>query len=159
MKEYEFNIRVKEIKSTIDFCEKNGFVLVSKTKQNRKVFENKNNRNIISRITTTWEDDKKNIVWDFKSVNNKSQELKESIESEEMCLNEESVKIAKSMLEVANFELSADNLRTRYIYEKDDVKFEIDDYERPEMKIVAIEGNKEKVDKLCEKLQKEIVKE
>lgn len=156
MKEYEFNIKVKEIQSTINFCKDNGFEFVSKTKQNRVVFENKDNRSVISRITTTWQNDQKTIVWDFKNVNNKSKKLKESIESKELILTEKDVSIAKDMLKVANFELFADNLRTRYVYEKDNVKFEIDDYERPAMKVVAIEGDKQKVDEICIKLQNAI---
>ena len=66
------------------------------------------------------------------------------------------LEILTTEIQVANFELSADNLRTRYVYEKDNVKFEIDDYERPAMKVVAIEGDKQKVDEICIKLQNAI---
>ena len=40
----------------------------------------------------------------------------------------------------------------RYVFEKGDVKFEIDDYTRPEMKVVAIEGEKTQVDKVYQEL-------
>lgn len=71
-----------------------------------------------------------------------------SKESEAMVLDELGIKIARSMLEVMDFEQSAYNLRTRYVFEKGDVKFEIDDYIRPQMKIVATEGDKAQVDEV-----------
>ena len=91
-------------------------------------------------------------VWDFKKVWKNDNLLKVSKESEAMVLDESGIKIARSMLEVMDFEQSADNLRTRYVYEKNDVKFEIDDYIRPQMKIVAIEGDTAQVDKVYQML-------
>lgn len=91
-------------------------------------------------------------VWDFKKVWKNDNLLKVSKESEAMVLDESGIKIACSMLEVMDFEQSADNLRTRYVYEKNDVKFEIDDYTRPQMKVVAIEGEKSQVDKVYQML-------
>lgn len=134
------------------FCEENGFVLVSKTSENRVVFENKQNRKIISRLTTTFGESDKVTVWDFKNVGKNDNLLKVSKESEAMVLDESGIKIARSMLEVMDFEQSADNLRTRYVFEKGDVKFEIDDYTRPAMKVVAIEGEKSQVDKVYQEL-------
>lgn len=49
MVEYEYNFKVDDISVVTKFCEENGFVLVSKTSENRVVFENKQNRKIISR--------------------------------------------------------------------------------------------------------------
>lgn len=91
-------------------------------------------------------------VWDFKKVWKNDNLLKVSKESEAMVLDEAGIKIARSMLEVMDFEQSAYNLRTRYVFEKGDVKFEIDDYTRPEMKVVAIEGEKTQVDKVYQEL-------
>ena len=54
MVEYEYNFKVDDIGCVTKFCEENGFVLVSKTSENRVVFENKQNRKIISRLTTTF---------------------------------------------------------------------------------------------------------
>ena len=56
-------------------------------------------------------------------------------------------------LKVLEFKQSADNLRTRYVYEKDGVKFEIDKYVRPEMNVIGIEGEKEKVDKIYKEIK------
>lgn len=152
MIEYEYNFKVDDISVVTKFCEKDGFVLVSKTSENRVVFENKQNRKIISRLTTTFGESDKVTVWDFKNVGKNDNLLKVSKESETMKLDEAGIKIARSMLEVMDFEKSADNLRTRYVFEKGDVKFEIDDYTRPEMKVVAIEGEKTQVDKVYQEL-------
>lgn len=152
MTEYEYNIKVDDINVVTKFCERNGYVLVSKTSENRVVFENKQNRKIISRLTTTFGESNKVTVWDFKNVGKNDNLLKVSKESEAMVLDEAGIKIARSMLEVMDFEQSADNLRTRCVFEKGDVKFEIDDYTRPEMKVVAIEGEKTQVDKVYKAL-------
>lgn len=152
MIEYEYNFKVDDISVVTKFCEKDGFVLVSKTSENRVVFENKQNRKIISRLTTTFGESDEVTVWDFKNVGKNDNLLKVSMESETMKLDEAGIKIARSMLEVMDFEKSADNLRTRYVFEKGDVKFEIDDYTMPEMKVVAIEGEKTQVDKVYQEL-------
>ena len=148
MIEYEYNFKVDDIGVVTKFCEKDGFILASKTSENRVVFENRQNRKIISRITSTFGESDKVTVWDFKNVGKNDNLLKVSRESELLTLDEYEIDVARSMLEVMDFEQSADNLRTRYVFEKGDVKFEIDDYTRPEMKIVAIEGEKNQVDKL-----------
>lgn len=74
------------IEAVVEFCENNGFVLVSKTWQNRKVFENKHNRKIISRITATKVEEKIITEWDFKNVDNKNVQFKVSQESNVMIL-------------------------------------------------------------------------
>ena len=44
-------------------------------------------------------------------------------------------------------------IRKRWVYKKDEITFEIDDYKEPKMKVVAIEGNKEQVDKVYQELE------
>lgn len=154
MIEYEYTFKVKQIDAVIEFCEKNGFKLVSKSWQNRKVFENKHNRKIISRLTSTCADGSV-AEWDFKNVDNKNAQFKVSQESNVMILDKNGIENALSMLETMDFEMSADNERTRYVYEKDDVKFEIDDYTRPQMKVVAVEGDKTQVDQVYAALLKD----
>lgn len=45
-----------------------------------------------------------------------------------------------------DFEKASDLYRTRRVYEKNGVTFEIDDYTIPVMHVIAIEGEREKVD-------------
>ena len=58
------------------------------------------------------------------------------------------------MLEVSGFQEKANNIRTRYIFEKDNIKFEIDEYEVPRMNVIAVEGDKDKVDIIYNDLKK-----
>jgi len=155
MIEYEYNFKVEDIDKVLKYCQEHGYELVSKTMQNRVVYENRHNRKIISRITTTVKGGKTERVIDFKNVNNNDGLVKQSMESLPMSLNNKSMEIVKSMLEVMDFEQSADNLRTRYVYEKGSVTFEIDDYTRPLMKVVAIEGEKAEVDRVYSELMKD----
>ena len=148
MIEYEYSIKVERIKPFVDYCKNNGYVLVSVAKENRVVFQNLNNNNIISRITTTEKSGKTIILFDFKNKTVGDDKFKVSQESLAMSLKESEIAVAKSMLEVLGFKQSADNLRTRYVYEKDGVKFEIDEYIRPKMNVIGIEGEKEKVDEI-----------
>ncbi len=153
MKEYEYTFKVDDVTPYIKYCEENGFKKKSVTKQNRKVFENQNAKHIIARITTTIQDGKENIVLDFKNVGNKSKNFKISEESLPLTIKKDDIKTILNMLEVIDFSLSADNHRTRYEYIKDDIKFEIDDYTIPPMKIVAIEGDEKKVEEILNYLQ------
>ena len=44
--------------------------------------------------------------------------------------------------------------RTRYVYEKNQVTFELDEYTSPEvMCVVAVEGEKEEVDKVYDEIK------
>ncbi len=153
MKEHEYTFKVDDVTPYIKYCEENGFKKKSVTKQNRKVFENQNAKHIIARITTTIQDGKENIVLDFKNVGNKSKNFKISEESLPLTIKKDDIKTILNMLEVIDFSLSADNHRTRYEYIKDDIKFEIDDYTIPPMKIVAIEGDDKKVEEILNYLQ------
>ena len=147
MLEYEYSIKAKSVFPFIDYCEKNGYKLKDKLKENRMVFENKANRKIISRITITKKDGLSVCLFDFKNKKQIKKNFKEAEESLPLNLKgEEEIEIAKSILNVLEFEQSADNLRTRYIYVKDEVKFEIDEYSRPVMNIIGIEGEKQAVD-------------
>ncbi len=148
MKEYERSFKVKSILPFLEYCRKNGYKEFDVVIQNRVVYENKNCEHIIARITTETIKGQEKTIFDCKNVNRKKQNLNISSESLPMELNSENLKIIKSVLDVLEFKIAADNLRTRYVFEKDGVKFEIDDYTRPEMKVVAIEGEQTAVEKV-----------
>lgn len=151
--EYEYSFKAKSITPYIDYCKKNGYTKISITSQNRIVYENKHIKGIIARITTDIKDGIENTVFDCKNVNNKNENLKISTESMPLVITEENKDIILSILNTLDFFEAANNLRTRYVYEKNNVIFEIDDYTRPEMKVIAIEGKKEEVDKVCEEIK------
>ena len=153
MKEYEYSFKVKDIKPYIEYCENNNYINKSITKENRIVYENNNLKHIIARITTS----ENKAVLDFKNINKEQNDLKISNESLPLTITN-NINEIKSMLEVLGFYESANNTRIRYIYEKDDVIFEIDNYIKPKMNVIAIEGNKTKVDNIYNEL-KTIIKE
>lgn len=154
--EYERSFKVEDIKPYIEYCEKNNFKKISVIKQNRVVYENKNSKNIIARITTEEVDNKKETIFDCKNVGERDKSLKVSLESMPLIITKENKDIIMSILNVLDFFETANNLRTRYVYEKNNVKFEIDNYERPIMKIIAIEGEKIAVEEIYKEIQENI---
>lgn len=146
MEEYEYSFEVKSIKPYIDYCKNNNYKEKSIIKENRVVYGNRNSNKIIARITTKIINGKKEVIFDCKNINKNDKDLKISKESLPMKVTKNNNKIIKSLLETLDFYETTNNIRTRYIYEKNDVKFEIDDYESPKMKVVAIEGLKKEVD-------------
>ena len=152
MKEYEYTIKVKDLKPFIDFCKKNNYKLISVEKQNRKVYENNSNSKIIARITSSEVNGEIKNIFDIKNVGEKSENLKISNESLPLEITPENKSIIESMLSVLEFNLAADNKRIRYVYQKDDITFEIDDYTSPKAHVVAIEGKKESVDAVYEEI-------
>ena len=151
--EYEHSFNVENIEPYINFCKQNGYKEKSIVTQNRIVFENKINKNIIARLTTEFFDGKEVTELDFKNVNTKKDDLNISTESLPLTVTVENKKTILSMLNTLEFFEAANNLRTRYVYIKDNVKFEIDDYIRPQMKVVAIEGLKKEVDMVYEQVK------
>lgn len=153
MEEYEISLIAKSVSPFIKYCEKNGYVKSSERKENRIVYENKHSRNIIARITTSWVDNKEQTFFDFKNKEYQEKNLKISQESMQMQVTDENRQIIQSFLRVLDFEKSADNLRVRYIYQKEKVTFEIDDYIRPDNNVIAIEGDKEQVDRIYKEIK------
>lgn len=153
MEEYEYSFKVKSIKPYVEYCEKNNYKLEDITKQNRIVYENRYSEDIIARITTTVKQGKKTCVFDCKNVGQRDKALKISSESEQMKVTKGNREQIKSILNVLNFYEAANNNRKRYIYKKNGVKFEIDNYTSPKMCVIGIEGEKNKVDKVYEELR------
>ncbi len=155
MEEYEYNFKVQSIEPFINFCKQNGYKEKQISTQNRVVYENKNKKTMLARITTDIKNNKETTVLDFKNVDNKNINFKISNESLPIKVTSKNKKAIMSILQTLEFEEVANNFRTRYVYEKNNVEFEIDDYTRPQMKIVAIEGDRNEVEKvklLIEKL-------
>ena len=153
MIEYEYTLRVDSLEPFFKFCKTNCYNLTAVSKQNRIVFENKQNRKIIATLTTTEKNGIQECVLDFKNKLVGNDTFKQAQESLPIVVSDDMKPAILSMLEVIDFEKTADNFRTRYVYEKDGVEFEIDDYTRPVMKLVAIEGEKEKVDKVYQQIK------
>ena len=156
MKEYEHSFKVESILPYLEYCKEKGYTELDSVTQNRVVYENSNSDHIIARITTETVGGKERTVFDCKNVGSKRKDLNISSESIPMELTEETKKIVLSMLEVLEFHVAADNLRTRYIFIKEGVTFEIDDYKRPQTQVVAIEGKEEAVEKVYKEILSKI---
>lgn len=151
-KEYEYSYKVTSIKEFIKYCESNNFIKISETTQTRTLY--KNDTYIMARITIE-EDNLKHTITeylDFKENNETNQELKIRKETDILNLNNENKAFAKTLIEFLNLKVDKELIRTRYTYQKENVKFEIDDYINPKMKVLAIEGNSEEVNKVNQEL-------
>lgn len=148
MQEYEYSFNVDNIGPFVDYCESNGYHKISVENQNRVVYQNQQMQNLIARITTTKNGGQRRVVFDCKYIQQSDNDLKVSKESKEIVINRSNRDGILSMLDTLGFYISADNTRTRYVYEKECVRFEIDEYTRPKMNVVAIEGEKQQVDKV-----------
>lgn len=146
--EYEYSFKVKSLEPYISYLEEKGYILESTENQVRTLY--KNNSGIMARITN------KNGIeeLDFKNDNDSEDILKVSKETIPLVLNESNKGAILSILDILDYKESIKLVRTRYVYIKDDIKFEIDDYTSPEIiKVVAVEGKKKQVD-----LEYEIIK-
>ncbi len=156
MQEYEYSFKVESVEPYIDYCIDNGYTKTKESIQNRIVYQSLNNEHLIARITSTIVNDENEEILDFKNFSEKHKELQVSDESIPLKVDDNNRAIVMSMLEVLDFEEAADNTRKRVVYQNDDVIFEIDEYITPKMNVVAIEGNKEKVDLIYEEVSKKI---
>ena len=154
MEEYEYSFKVDNISFYIKYCEDNSYKLISKCIQNRIVYENIYNKNLIARITKEIKDNIETTLFDCKNVSENNKLLKISNESIPIVIDDSNRKEIDSLIKVLGFLLVSDLERIRYEYVLDDVKFEIDEYIKPKMNVVAIEGNKSKVDNIYNEIKK-----
>lgn len=146
MKEYEYSFKVNSLEKCIDYCKQNNYKLIENTKQSRTLY--KNSSKIMARITVN--DKEKKL--DFKEDNLSTEILK--IRKESLPLKFDDIKAVESILDILEYQKYITLIRTRIVYEKDSIKFELDKYESPEKYcVVAIEGKKEEVDKIYQDIE------
>lgn len=153
MEEYEYSFEVARIEPYIEYCEKNSYELCKSNTQKRIVYENFYNKNMLARITTEIENNNEITKIDFKNVGKNEKDLKVSNESIPMLITSENIDMIESILEVLRFEKASELKRERYVYIKNNVKFEIDKYIEPIMNVVAIEGEKSLVDSVYQEIK------
>lgn len=140
MMEYEYSKVVEDLKKYISYCESNGYILEKKSLQERTLYRNENGT--IARITINDNNDKE---LDFKEDKMPDQEL--IVRKESLPIKFTDDEVVNSILDILNYKKDNTLKRYRYVYTKDNVKFELDEYLEPEKKCVAaIEGDKELVD-------------
>ena len=150
-KEYEYSFKVKNIKPYIDYCENNNYELVEENKQVRTLYKKEDKT--MARITSKEKDGNIKLFLDFKEDLLSDEDLIERKESKALEFSD--LDSVESILDFLEYKKDIELFRTRIVYKKNKVIFEIDSYKSPEeMYVVAVEGDKEEVDKVYEEIKK-----
>ena len=150
--EYEYSYKVKELKPFIDYCKKNNYEFVSENMQVRTLYKNVNKT--MARITKKVNNGVEKTVLDFKDDNLNDEVLNVSRETIPLEVTSDNEEAIFSILDMLEYKKDKVLERTRYVYEKNQVTFELDEYTSPEvMCVVAVEGEKEEVDKVYDEIK------
>lgn len=148
--EYEYSFKVSNIEEYINYCKKNNYKLTSEEEQIRTIYRNKNN---MARITKNIVNGNTILKLDFKEDKLDNKDLIIRKESKSIIFDNEGN--CEDILLYLEYKKDNTLNRIRYVYEKGNVKFEIDIYKEPtHAYVIAIEGEKEEVDKVYTKLEK-----
>lgn len=153
-KEYEYSFKVKDIKPFIDYCINNNYQKNKEYEQTRLLY--KNGGKVMARITKNTYENEVIEVLNFKDDNTNDSILKISRETKDLVITDENRSFVESLLEILDLKETKKLVRKRYVYKKDNVLFELDNYSNPKMNIVAIEGIKSEVDIVYNELKQVI---
>lgn len=154
--EYEYSFKVKNIKEFLDYCENNNYKKQGEYFQTRTLY--KNGGAVMARITENEYEEKSEKILNFKDDNLNDKILKTSRESKDLIITKDNEDFVMSLIEILNLNTKKVLKRKRYVYKKENVKFEIDEYIEPLMNVIAIEGKKEEVDRVYKHLENIIIK-
>ncbi len=149
-KEYEYSLKVKDVSEFIKYCNDNNYVKEDEYLQTRTLF--KNGGPVMARITENEINGKVEKILNFKDDNLNDNTLKISRESKDLIVTSENEEFVESLLQILDLNNKKVLKRKRYVFVKEYVKFEIDEYLEPIINVIAIEGIKEEVDKVYESL-------
>ena len=147
-KEYEYSFKVKDIKEFIQYCVLNEYEKKEEYLQTRILY--KNGGPVMARITENIYNDYVQKVLNFKDDNLNDNILKVSRETKDLVINDDNQEFVDSLIDLTHKKVLK---RKRYVFEKNSVKFEIDEYIEPVMNVVAIEGLQEEVDAVYNELE------
>ena len=150
-KEYEYSFKVKDIKEFIQYCVLNEYEKKEEYLQTRILY--KNGGPVMARITENIYNDYVQKVLNFKDDNLNDNILKVSRETKDLVINDDNQEFVDSLIEILDLTHKKVLKRKRYVFEKNSVKFEIDEYIEPVMNVVAIEGLQEEVDVVYKELE------
>ena len=149
-KEYEYSLKVKSVSEFIKYCNDNNYVKEDEYLQTRTLY--KNGGPVMARITENEINGKVEKILNFKDDNLNDNTLKISRESKDLIVTSENEEFVESLLQILDLNNKKVLKRKRYVFVKEYVKFEIDEYLEPIINVIAIEGIKEEVDKVYESL-------
>lgn len=142
MIEYEYSYIVDSTALYIKYCIENEYEKVAQSYQIRELYTN--SQKILARITTETIKGKTLAILDFKDENDSDAVLKTARETIPLNITEDNQESIYSIIAILGFQKSKVLKRNRVVYQKDEVKFEIDEYLEPDKQyVVAIEGIKQ----------------
>lgn len=150
--EYEYSFKVDSIDKYIEYCNKNNYKLVCCTNQIRTLYKN---NGLMARITENTTNDKKILILDFKEDKMSDNDLSIRKESKEIIFD--NLDNCTNILEFLDYKKDKvlNRIRYKYVNDEKNVIFEIDEYIEPDKQlVVAIEGNKDNVDRVYSELKK-----
>lgn len=151
MIEYEYSFETDNLKKYIAFAQVNNFIKVSENRQIRTLY--KNGGEVMARITEDIVDDKTIISLDIKDDFIVKDAARSKRESRTVIFDSKDA--MEDVLNMLGYKKDKELIRNRINYKKDNVCFEFDDYISPNKTcVVAIEGEKIKVDEIVEKIKK-----
>lgn len=150
-KEYEYSFKVKDINEFIQYCINNEYQKKEEYFQTRILY--KNGGPVMARVTENIYNDRSEKILNFKDDNLNDNALKISRESKDLIVNDDNQEFVDSLIEILDLTNKKVLKRKRYVFEKNNVKFEIDEYIEPIMNVVAIEGLQEEVDEVYKELE------
>ena len=146
--EKEYSIKVTNIKPFLTYCKENNFKKIEKTEQVRTLYKKEDKTMLRLTIKKYGRKVVKEI--DFKEDLLSKDNYIERKESLPLTYTDDEA--INSIIDFLGYKKDIELIRTRHVYEKQDVKIEIDEYTSPKkMLVVSIESNN--------KLSKEIYNE
>ena len=149
--EYEYSFKAKNIEPFINYCKNNDYELINEYEQVRTLY--KNGGKVMARITKNTYKDSITEILNFKDDNISDSTLKISRESKDLTITDDNREFVDSLINILDLNNKKELIRKRLVYKKQNVTFEIDDYSKPIMKVIAIEGNKDEVDRIYNHLK------
>lgn len=136
-KEFEYSFKVTSLDPFFNYCKENGYKEIEKNKQTRILYKKQDKTMARLTIKETKDGIKKEL--DFKQDLTTNDVLTERKES--MAIPYEDDEAVLSIIEFLGYKKDIVLCRIRSVLQKENVKFEIDDYLSPEqIYVVAIEG-------------------
>jgi adenylate cyclase class IV len=143
--EQEYSFKVTNIKPFLKYCKNNDFKKIEKTEQVRTLYKKPDK----TMLRLTIKKCGRKIVkeMDFKQDKLSSNAFVERKESLPLLYQDDEA--INSIIDFLGYKKDVELIRTRYVYCKEDIKIEIDEYVSPNvMFVVAIEGNIKKTTKI-----------
>ena len=149
--EYEYSFQVKSLKPYIEYCEENGYIKTKDVQQRGKEFKGPNTTVARIKIQKSADGQIKKIL-DFKENDESDTLVKNRKESLPLEFWDEQA--VMSILDFLGYTApNGEYIRTRIVYEKNQVKFEMDFYHESKKMVMAIEGCKQQVDKVYQEIK------